>query len=112
MDLPDIQNSQDGRGNEYLELRAPTAEHWLRGGEAYGDVESGVIQREMIRRTIHEHLKKEKRLHGEGIKVLTLFFFIKWRVILSQKRKAQRFSTISALPNGPKSNVGGRTFRH
>ena len=63
-----------GRGNEYLELRVPGTEHWLREGEAYGDVENRVIQRAMIRRTIHEHLEKEKGLHREGIKVLTLFF--------------------------------------
>ena len=31
-------------------------------------------QREMIRRTIKEHLDKEKRLRPQGIKVLSLFF--------------------------------------
>lgn len=33
-----------------------------------------VVQREMIRRTIREHLDKEKRLRPMGIKVLSLFF--------------------------------------
>ena len=32
------------------------------------------VQREMIRRTIREHLEKDLRLRAEGIKVLTLFF--------------------------------------
>ena len=32
------------------------------------------MQREMIRRTIKEHLDKEKRLRPQGIKVLSLFF--------------------------------------
>ena len=32
------------------------------------------VQREMIRRTIREHLDKEKRLRPQGIKVLSLFF--------------------------------------
>ena len=32
------------------------------------------IQREMIRRTIKEHLDKEKRLRPLGVKVLSLFF--------------------------------------
>ena len=32
------------------------------------------VQREMIRRTIREHLDKEMRLHPQGIKVLSLFF--------------------------------------
>ena len=66
-----------GRGNEYLELRVPGTEHGLCEGEAYGDVENRIVQREMIRRTIREHLQKEKWLHKEGIKVLTLFFIDK-----------------------------------
>jgi restriction endonuclease len=41
---------------------------------AHGDVEPLAIQREMIRRTIKEHLDKEKRLRPLGIKVLSLFF--------------------------------------
>ncbi len=32
------------------------------------------VAREMIRRTIREHLDKEKRLRPQGIKVLSLFF--------------------------------------
>jgi len=32
------------------------------------------IQRQMIRRTIQEHLAKEMRLRPQGIKVLSLFF--------------------------------------
>ena len=32
------------------------------------------VQREMIRRTIREHLDKEKRLCPQDIKVLSLFF--------------------------------------
>ena len=62
------------KGNEFLELRVPGGEHYLRPGEAWGDVEALAVQREMIRRTIREHLDKEKRLHPRGIKVLSLFF--------------------------------------
>ncbi len=62
------------RGNEFVELRVPGSEEFLRKGEAWGSVESLVVQREMIRRTIREHLDKEKRLHPRGIKVLSLFF--------------------------------------
>ncbi|MCG6867655.1 MAG: DEAD/DEAH box helicase family protein, partial [Gammaproteobacteria bacterium] len=61
-------------GNEFMELRVPGGEHFLRIGEAWGDVDPLAIQREMIRRTIKEHLDKEKRLGPEGIKVLSLFF--------------------------------------
>ena len=62
------------RGNEYLELRVPGGEQYLRPGHAWGDVDALAVQREMIRRTIREHLDKEKRLRPQGIKVLSLFF--------------------------------------
>ena len=63
-----------GRGNECLELRVPGADRWLQIGEAYGSVDNRAVQREMIRKAIREHLDKEKRLHPQDIKVLTLFF--------------------------------------
>ena len=62
------------RGNGFVELRVPGGERYLRLGEAWGDVDSSAIQRQMIRRTIREHLDKEKRLRPQGIKVLSLFF--------------------------------------
>jgi type III restriction enzyme len=63
-----------GKGNALIELRVPGGEHFLREGEAYGDVDESAVQRQMIRRTIREHLDKEKRLRPQGIKVLSLFF--------------------------------------
>ena len=65
------------KGNEYLELRVPGGEHYLLPGKAWGDVGPLAVQREMIRRTIREHLDKEKRLRPQGIKVLSLFFIDK-----------------------------------
>jgi len=62
------------KGNEYIELRVPGGEHFLRPGQAWGDVDQLSVQREMIRRAIREHLDKEKRLRPQGIKVLSLFF--------------------------------------
>ena len=62
------------KGNEFVELRVPDDEHFLQLGKAYGDVDYLAVQREMIRRTIREHLDKEKRLRPQGIKVLSLFF--------------------------------------
>ena len=62
------------RGNEFLELRYPGGELYLKIGEAHGDLEPLALQREMIRRTIKEHLDKEIRLAPQGIKVLSLFF--------------------------------------
>ena len=57
-----------------MELRYPGGERYLSPGEAHGDLEPLALQREMIRRTITEHLKKEFRLAPQGIKVLSLFF--------------------------------------
>lgn len=62
------------RGDEFVELRYPGGEQYLRIGQAYGDVEPLAVQRQMIHRTIKEHLDKEKRLAPQGIKVLSLFF--------------------------------------
>jgi type III restriction enzyme len=62
------------KDEEFLELRYPGGEVYLAIGQAHGDVDALAIQREMIRRTIKEHLDKEKRLNPLGIKVLSLFF--------------------------------------
>lgn len=62
------------KGKEFMELRYPGGEQYLEPGQAYGDVGSMAVQREMIRRTIKEHLDKELRLRPQGIKVLSLFF--------------------------------------
>jgi type III restriction enzyme len=62
------------KGAESLELRVPGGEHFLRKAETFGDVDELAVAREMIRRTIREHLDKEMRLRPQGIKVLSLFF--------------------------------------
>ena len=62
------------KGEEFMELRYPGGESMLAPGQPYGDVDSLAVQREMIRRTIREHLDKEKVLRPKGIKVLSLFF--------------------------------------
>ncbi len=62
------------KGDEFMELRVPGGEQYLRPGQTWGGVDDLGIQREMIRRTIKEHLDKEKRLRPQGIKVLSLFF--------------------------------------
>ncbi len=61
-------------GAELVELRVPGGEHFLRPGQTWGDLDPLAIQRELIRRTIKEHLDKEQRLRPQGIKVLSLFF--------------------------------------
>ncbi|MBD2862487.1 type III restriction-modification system endonuclease [Paenibacillus oceani] len=63
-----------GKGNELVELRVPGDERYLKLGEAWGSVDTLAVQRQMIRRTIKEHLDKEIRLRPQGIKVLSLFF--------------------------------------
>ncbi|MGO4605223.1 type III restriction-modification system endonuclease [Variovorax sp. 2RAF20] len=62
------------KGEEFLELRYPGGEVMLAIGQPYGDVDALAVQREMIRRTIREHLDKEKLLGPKNIKVLSLFF--------------------------------------
>jgi len=62
------------KGDEFMELRYPGGEVFLKPGQAHGDVDALAVQREMIRRTIREHLDKEKRLRPLDIKVLSLFF--------------------------------------
>ncbi|UXB25803.1 DEAD/DEAH box helicase family protein [Stenotrophomonas maltophilia] len=88
-DGDDLQQSADGRaiyadfrvgeintakGEAYMELRYPGGEVFLQPGQAHGDLDALAVQREMIRRTIKEHLDKEKHLRPLGIKVLSLFF--------------------------------------
>ncbi|WP_302174456.1 type III restriction-modification system endonuclease [uncultured Hydrogenophaga sp.] len=62
------------KGEEFMELRYPGGEVYLTLGQAHGEVDALAVQREMIRRTIKEHLEKEKLLRPKGIKVLSLFF--------------------------------------
>lgn len=88
-DGDDLQQSANGReiyanfrvgeistakDNTFMELRYPGGEAFLRPGEAHGDIDPLLLQREMIRRTIKEHFDKELLLHPRGIKVLSLFF--------------------------------------
>lgn len=58
----------------FLEVKTAGSETFLEPGQAIGDVDADAIKRLMIRRTIQEHLEKEKRLAPLGIKVLSLFF--------------------------------------
>ena len=61
-------------GDEFLEVSVPGDERCLRLNETIGDIDQDSMKRQMIRRTIKEHLDKEKRLRPQGIKVLSLFF--------------------------------------
>ena len=53
---------QVGKGNAFIELRVPGGDLYLREGQAWGDVDVATVHREMIRRTIHEHLQKRETL--------------------------------------------------
>ena len=68
------QDIRDAKDDKFMELRYPGGEEYLGPGQAYGDVDALAVQRQMIQRTIREHLDKEKRLRPQGIKVLSLFF--------------------------------------
>jgi type III restriction enzyme len=63
-----------GKGNELIEVKTPGDERWLQLGQAIGAAQDSILKRQMIRRTIQEHLDKELRLAPLGIKVLSLFF--------------------------------------
>jgi type III restriction enzyme len=63
-----------GKDTQLLEVKLPGGETFLSKGEAIGDVDADAMKRVMIRRTIQEHLQKEKRLAPMGVKVLSLFF--------------------------------------
>lgn len=69
-----IGDLRSSRNAQSMELRVPGGELYLTPGEAFGDVDPMTVQRQMIRRTIREHLDKELRLRQHGIKVLSLFF--------------------------------------
>jgi type III restriction enzyme len=62
------------KDNEHLELSVPGGVEYLVPGQAYADADADAVERQMIRRTIKEHLDKEMRLRPKGIKVLSLFF--------------------------------------
>lgn len=60
-------------GNESVEING----HYLKIGDALGDIDEDTIKRYQIRKTIEEHLDKEKRYNHRGIKILSLFFIDK-----------------------------------
>jgi type III restriction enzyme len=62
------------KNDQLLEVKLPGGETFLSPGQAVGDVDADAMKRLMIRRTIQEHLEKERRLAPLGIKVLSLFF--------------------------------------
>ncbi len=59
-------------GNEYIQFEP--IEKYVFLGETIGDVDDLIIKRQMIRKTIQEHLDKELNYSKDGIKVLSLFF--------------------------------------
>lgn len=59
-------------GNEYIQFE-PVQKYVLLG-ETTGNVDDSVVKRQMIRKTIQEHLDKELIYSKNGIKVLSLFF--------------------------------------
>jgi type III restriction enzyme len=63
-----------GKGSESIVVRMPGVESVLRPGDAINDIGDDSMTRQMIRRTIKEHLDKELRLAPRGVKVLSLFF--------------------------------------
>ncbi len=63
-----------GRGQQLAEIKMPGEQKFLEPDQAIGEVDPDQVKRQMIRRTIKEHLDAEVRLAPLGIKVLSLFF--------------------------------------
>lgn len=59
-------------GNEYIDFQP--VDKIIPLGTAIGDVDDLIIKRQMISKTIQEHLEKELDYNKRGIKVLSLFF--------------------------------------
>jgi type III restriction enzyme len=67
------------RGDEFMELRYPGGEQFLRLGQAHGDVDAMAVQRQMIQRTIKEHLEKEMRLAPLGSRFSASSSSTRWK---------------------------------
>jgi len=65
-----------GNNNQSMEISVPGGEFTLHPDDEFGGVNPDDVKRLMIRRTIKEHLDKEKRFAAQGrdVKVLSLFF--------------------------------------
>lgn len=92
------------KGSEFMELRVPGGQEYLRPGQAWGDVDPMAVQREMIRRTIKEHLDKEKRLRPQGIKVLSLFF-------IDEVAKYRQYDEAGNPVKGPYAQIFEEEYR-
>lgn len=92
------------KGSQSMELRVPGGEQYLRPGQVFGDVDALSVQREMIRRTIKEHLDKEKRLRPHGIKVLSLFF-------VDEVAKYRQYNVDGEVVKGPYAKIFEEEYR-
>jgi len=66
-------------------------------GHVHGDVTEQTLRRIQIRETIKAHLEKERRLFGQGIKVLSLFFIdavAKYRVYTDDGPQGGEYATM------------------
>ncbi|MDB5735347.1 MAG: type restriction protein res subunit [Alphaproteobacteria bacterium] len=68
-----VQHIDATPGNETIEFNQGG---FLELGQAIGGVEADVMKA-MVRKTVEQHLKKERALRNQGIKVLSLFFLDK-----------------------------------
>ncbi|MFI1589607.1 type III restriction-modification system endonuclease [Streptomyces halstedii] len=64
-------------GSKFMQLHGGGVNKYLKEGETHGDVDPREMVRQLINRTIREHLNKELVLRPKGLKVLSLFFIDK-----------------------------------
>lgn len=62
------------RENQFIEVTHLDGKQRISKGEILGDADIDILHRELIKRTIREHLDRELQLTPKGIKVLSIFF--------------------------------------
>ena len=92
------------KGQEFVELQTPEDVEWLRIGDARGDVDRESLHRGMIRRTIREHLDKERQLGPRKIKVLSLFF-------VDSVEKYRQYDSAGNVVKGPYARIFEEEYR-
>ncbi len=89
-----------------MELEMPDGSyHWLQPGLAHGAVELEILHRMMMRKTIEEHLQKERILHPHGIKVLSLIF-------VDKVSNYRQYDEDGNAQKGPYAGIFEEEYRH
>lgn len=86
--------SSAGGGPASVEIRMPGSDHRLEKGAELNGLDPEALTRQMLRRCIESHLRKELRLRPLGIKVLSLVF-------VDRVERYRRYDEAGAAHKGP-----------